>query len=81
MYLRDIRPLPDSPATQRIVQIANNRFGVALSSLYAFWTARDTAVRAGAAAGPRRDAYTVVTFRSGTSVGVVLIFDISLTSA
>lgn len=58
----DRRPLPGSPATQRIVQRANNRFGAVLSSLYAFWSARDAAARIGASAGVRRDAYTIITF-------------------
>ena len=85
MNRRDLLPLPTSPATLRIVQKADNRFGAVLSSLYKFWTARDTAVRANAEAGVRRDAYTVITFGTSdyepwTSVSLVLIFDISLTS-
>ena len=64
MSYHDRRPLPSTPATQRIVAVANNRFGAVVSSLYGFWTARDTAVHAGAAAGLRRDAYSIVMFGS-----------------
>ncbi|KAH9171595.1 hypothetical protein EDB89DRAFT_1906874 [Lactarius sanguifluus] len=38
----------------------NNRFGAAISSLYSFWTARQTAVRK--SGGRRRDAYSIVFF-------------------
>ena len=41
----DRRPLAHSPATARIVQRANNRFGAVVSSVYGFWTARDKAMR------------------------------------
>ncbi|KIM19859.1 hypothetical protein M408DRAFT_334238 [Serendipita vermifera MAFF 305830] len=68
MCSTDRRPLADSPATQRIVQHANNRFGAVVSSLYAFWTAREAAVRAGANAGQRRDAYSIITFHHSASV-------------
>ncbi|KIM24947.1 hypothetical protein M408DRAFT_331430 [Serendipita vermifera MAFF 305830] len=63
----DRRPLPDSPATLRIVQRANNRFGAVVSSLYGFWTARDAAIRSGTAGGMRRDAYTIIPFNSTAS--------------
>lgn len=58
----DHRPLPTSPVAQRIAARQNNRFGAALSSLYAFWKARDEAARQGAATGVRRDAYSVILF-------------------
>ncbi|PVF92927.1 hypothetical protein CPB86DRAFT_144289 [Serendipita vermifera] len=66
----DRRPLPNSPATTRIVQRANNRFGAVVSSIYGFWTARETAVRAGAKNGMRRDAYSIITFESSASVTI-----------
>ncbi|KIM22917.1 hypothetical protein M408DRAFT_332686 [Serendipita vermifera MAFF 305830] len=68
MTYTDRRPLADSPATQRIVQHADNRFGAVVSSLYAFWTAREAAVRAGANVGQRRDAYSIITFHHTASV-------------
>ena len=79
MSYRDRRPLPSTPATQRIVAVANNRFGAVMSSLYGFWTARDTAVRAGAAAGLRRDAYSIITFESSAYVRIWLVMDRTLT--
>ncbi|PVF98362.1 hypothetical protein CPB86DRAFT_825740 [Serendipita vermifera] len=66
----DRRPLPNSPATTKIVQRADNRFGAVVSSIYGFWTARDTAVRAGAKNGMRRDAYSIITFESSASVTI-----------
>jgi hypothetical protein len=75
---QDRQPLPDTPATQRIVAVANNRFGAVVSTLYSFWTARDTAVRAGAAAGLRRDAYSIVTFESSAYVRFWLEIDNTL---
>ena len=68
MTWSDRQPLPNSPATRRIVQLANNRFGAVLSSLYGFWTAREAAVRSGANAGQRRDAYSIVLFDHTASV-------------
>ncbi|KAG8834731.1 hypothetical protein FRC17_007455 [Serendipita sp. 399] len=62
MTFSDHRPLPDTPATERIVRQADNRFGAVLSAVYNFWVARDTATRGGIAAGLRQDAYTVVFF-------------------
>jgi hypothetical protein len=76
---QDRQPLPGTPAIQRIVAVANNRVGAAVSSLYGFWTARDTAVRAGAATGLRRDAYSVITFESSASVRFWLNIDKELT--
>jgi hypothetical protein len=72
MTSTDRRPLPNSPATNRIVQRANNRFGAVVSSIYGFWTARETAVRAGAKNGMRRDAYSIITFDSRASVSCLL---------
>ena len=69
----DRQPLPNSPATQRIVQRANNRFGAVISSLYGFWTARDAAVRAGVNAGQRRDAYSIVSFDHNASVCINIV--------
>ncbi|KIM22922.1 hypothetical protein M408DRAFT_331422 [Serendipita vermifera MAFF 305830] len=68
MASTDRQPLADSPATQRIVQYANNRFGAVISSLYAFWTARESAIKAGANVGQRRDAYSIITFNHTASV-------------
>lgn len=68
MTLTDRNPLPDTPATERIAQYADNRFGAVLSSVYGFWLARDAATRAGAVAGVRRDAYTVIAFDHTASV-------------
>jgi len=60
MKSTDQRPLATSPVA--IAGRQNNRFGAALSSLYAFWKARDEAARQGAATGVRRDAYSVILF-------------------
>jgi hypothetical protein len=79
MTRSDRRPLSDSPVTARIVAVANNRFGAVISSLYAFWTARDTAIRTGSAAGLRRDAYSIVTFGSRASVSFHSMQEVSLT--
>lgn len=68
MTLDDRRPLPDTPATERIAEYADNRFGAVLSSVYGFWLARDAATRSGANAGVRRDAYTIVVFDHNASV-------------
>ncbi|CAG8553504.1 2166_t:CDS:2 [Acaulospora colombiana] len=57
-------------ATNKIVQKADNRFGAVISSIYGFWTARETAVRAGAKNGMRRDAYSIITFESSASVTI-----------
>ncbi|KAF8840167.1 hypothetical protein BDN67DRAFT_952189 [Paxillus ammoniavirescens] len=63
MSYPDRRPLPDTPASARIVRHSNNRFGAVLSSLYSFWLARDAAMNAGAR-GARRDTYSVILFDS-----------------
>jgi hypothetical protein len=68
MTYGDRLPLPRTPATPRIVKVANNRFGAVASSLYEFWTAR--AAANGSAAGLRRDAYTVIPFRSNATASV-----------
>lgn len=70
MTSSDRRPLPNTPSTLRIAQKADNRFGAVLSSLYQFWTARDTAVRTGAGTGVRRDAYTIIPFESNATVNM-----------
>lgn len=70
MTATDKRPLSHSPATARIVQRANNRFGAVVSSIYGFWTARDKAVRTGSSSGARRDAYTIIPFESTASVAL-----------
>jgi hypothetical protein len=72
MTFTDRVPLGGTPATQRIVQTANNRFGAVISSLYGFWTAREAAIRSGTAAGARRDAYTIITFDHNPSVCKVI---------
>lgn len=56
----DKRPLPNTPASNRIIQHSNNRFGAVLSSLYSFWSARAAAVAGPQAA--RRDSYSVILF-------------------
>lgn len=78
MMARDRRPLPDSPATQRIVQRADNRFGAVISSLYAFWTAREAAISAGANSGQRRDAYSIISFHHNASVNFKMIHSLKL---
>ncbi|KIM24944.1 hypothetical protein M408DRAFT_331428 [Serendipita vermifera MAFF 305830] len=62
MTLSDHCPLLNSPATSRIVSVANNRFGALVSSMYSFWTARGAAIRSGESSGVRRDAYTLIPF-------------------
>jgi hypothetical protein len=61
MRLQDCRPLANTPASARIAQHADNRFGAALSSIYGFWLAREGVQRPGLT-GSHRDAYTVVAF-------------------
>ncbi|KAH9059752.1 hypothetical protein EDB87DRAFT_1790917 [Lactarius vividus] len=56
----DLQPLPNAAGTPRIALTANNRLGAAISSLYSFWTARQTAVKK--SGGRRRDAYSIVFF-------------------
>lgn len=60
MELNDKRPLANTPVTQRISSIADNRLGAVYSALYSFWSARANATsRTG---GLRRDAYSVIMF-------------------
>ena len=64
MYYDDIRPLPNTPATQTIRRYNDNRLGAVYSSLYGFWTSRQAALSAVGqnAAIARRDAYSVILF-------------------
>ncbi|EMD40863.1 hypothetical protein CERSUDRAFT_121499 [Gelatoporia subvermispora B] len=59
----DRRPLRDRPNYNLIARRHDNRLGAVYHSLYAFWSARHTAVTA-SGSGPalRRDAYTVLLF-------------------
>ncbi|KAG2340343.1 hypothetical protein BDR05DRAFT_889963 [Suillus weaverae] len=61
----DRRPLPNTPASDRIVRRSNNRFGAVLSSLYSFWSARATAI--GGQQAARRDSYSVILFDSSVT--------------
>ena len=63
MTCTDTRPLPNTPSSARITARSNNRFGAVLSSLFEFWSAR-AAVTASSAHGTRRDAYSVILFKS-----------------
>ncbi|KAG1848075.1 hypothetical protein DFJ58DRAFT_729977 [Suillus subalutaceus] len=56
----DKHPLPNTPASDRIVRRSNNRFGAVLSSLYSFWSARAAAI--GGQQAARRDSYSVILF-------------------
>ncbi|PVF95046.1 hypothetical protein CPB86DRAFT_739378 [Serendipita vermifera] len=67
MLLTDCRPLNNTPASRRIAQHADNRYGAALTSLYGFWLAREVAQRPGYAAA-HRDAYTVIAFDHNAAV-------------
>lgn len=67
----DRRPLTNTPVSAQIASRANNRLGAVYSALHAFWQSRATAVSASgtassnrnqAAAGVRRDAYSVILF-------------------
>ena len=60
MSSTDRKPLPNTPATARIIARSNNRYGAVLSSLYGFWAARAAAIASSNAV--RRDAYSVVLF-------------------
>jgi hypothetical protein len=73
MTWTDRQPLPNSPVTQRIVQLANNRFGAVISSLYGFWTAREAALRGAANAGQRRDAYSIISFDHNAAVRIMVL--------
>jgi hypothetical protein len=69
MSYSDRHPLPNTPASARIIQRSNNRFGAVLSSLYSFWSARAAAVAGPQAA--RRDSYSIILF-DHTIVDVVV---------
>jgi hypothetical protein len=56
----DRHPLPNTPASAKITQRSDNRFGAVLSSLYSFWSARAAAVAGPQAA--RRDSYSIILF-------------------
>ncbi|KAG1725513.1 hypothetical protein EDB19DRAFT_1644008 [Suillus lakei] len=71
----DRRPLPNTPASDRITQCSNNRLGAVLSSLYCFWSARATAV--GGQQAARRDSYSVILFGSSTTNAIVNDFSSS----
>jgi hypothetical protein len=61
----DRRPLPNTPASDRIVRRSNNRFGAVLSSLFSFWSARAAAI--GGQQAARRDSYSVILFDSSVT--------------
>ncbi|KAG1764551.1 hypothetical protein EDD22DRAFT_883267 [Suillus occidentalis] len=65
MASSDRHPLPNTPASDRIVGRSNNRFGAVLSSLYSFWSARAAAV--GGQQAARRDSYSVILFDSAVT--------------
>ncbi|KAG1725515.1 hypothetical protein EDB19DRAFT_1643996 [Suillus lakei] len=65
MASSDRRPLPNTPASDRIVRRSNNRFGAVLSSLYSFWSARAIAI--GGQQAARRDSYSVILFDSSVT--------------
>jgi hypothetical protein len=68
MGTADRRPLANAPATNRIVQQANNRLGAVYSALHSFWSARHTAITTGQQVTPaRRDAYSVILFDHAVS--------------
>jgi hypothetical protein len=75
MSLRDRRPLPNTPASDRITRRSDNRFGAVLSSLYYFWSARAAAI--GAQQGARRDSYSVILFDMSTTKAIVNDFSSS----
>ncbi|KAG1805444.1 uncharacterized protein BJ212DRAFT_1391820 [Suillus subaureus] len=75
MRLTDRQPLRNTPASDKIIQSSNNRFGAVLSSLYSFWSAR-AAVVAGSQA-VRRDSYSVILFDQSVVDAVVNDFSSS----
>ncbi|KAG2116832.1 hypothetical protein DEU56DRAFT_984881 [Suillus clintonianus] len=75
MSLIDRQPLMNTPASNRIIQSSNNRFGAVLSSLYGFWSARAAAVAGRQAA--RRDSYSIILFDRSTVDAVVNDFSSS----
>jgi hypothetical protein len=60
MFGTDSRLLANTPVTQRIASVANNRLGAVYSALYSFWSARTNAIAASGAI--RGDAYSVIMF-------------------
>jgi len=59
----DRRPLPNAPATNRIVRQSDNRLGAVYSALHSFWSARHAAITTAQQNIPaRRDAYSVILF-------------------
>ncbi|KAG2136636.1 hypothetical protein DEU56DRAFT_857679 [Suillus clintonianus] len=75
MLRRDRQPLRNTPASDKIIQSSNNRFGAVLSSLYSFWSARAAAVAGQQAA--RRDSYSVILFDQSVVEAVVNDFSSS----
>ncbi|KAG1809706.1 uncharacterized protein BJ212DRAFT_1448752 [Suillus subaureus] len=75
MSFRDRRPLPNTPASDRITRRSDNRFGAVLSSLYYFWSARAAAISA--QQGARRDSYSVILFDMSTTNAIVNDFSSS----
>ncbi|KAH9054519.1 hypothetical protein EDB87DRAFT_100716 [Lactarius vividus] len=72
MSKTDRRPLANAPATDRILERADNRLGVVYSALYSFWSARHAAITSGQQTiGARRDAYSVILFDATTKNAVV----------
>jgi hypothetical protein len=69
MSLSDRKPLANTPAAARIRTHSDNRFGVVLSSLYNFWTARAAAIASSQAR--ERDSYSVVLFNPYLKTPVV----------
>lgn len=63
MTYTDRRPLQGQPVTAKITRSNNNRFGAVLSAIYGFWITRSSGTT-----GPRRDAYSVITFESSPQV-------------
>jgi hypothetical protein len=75
MKLKDRQPLRNTPASDRIIQRSNNRFGAVLSSLYGFWSARAAAVAGRQSA--RRDSYSIILFDRSVVDAVVNDFSSS----
>jgi len=66
MDIKDIRPLPNTPSSDRITRRCNNRFGAVLSSLYNFRSARAAAVAGPQAA--RWDSYSILFYHATMNV-------------
>lgn len=75
MKLTDRQPLRNTPASDRIIQRSNNRFGAVISSLYGFWSARAAAVSGRQSA--RRDSYSIILFDESVVDAVVNDFSSS----